>query len=389
MKSSSFSKPGLCHNVPEWNRNNQQLSTTAQHEQQVSTTVRQEGKCQRNKIECQTTFDESCTSGRLRERVWDLARWKEVLESCAQKVDEEMQALTLSKEQSEHALAATVTPLEVSTECLTLRDGRRGMERVVDPVDEELRKEVVLIERVQGVLQQHIDKALEQLGVLQEIRHQLTSDLQNKMEALDIDMTCLSLTTLSPTISLKPNPTRIPSGSSTPQEWLEFSHSNVSCAHNAMQKSQQLREETSLSRAQLQNEMEAQCRATEFTLRKRNHDEKQARDELQWQIKTTEDEMSEMEAHILGLEADLQAKTFPLMLAHTRLEKRTARPGMDLCRDEVQRGLVDEVQQLEASILVLKKKLSEWQVRRKQGLSYSSKCQYTHRLLLTCHYGEN
>ena len=68
-----------------------------------------------------------------------------------------------SKEQNEHALAATAVPLEVSTECLTLREGRRGYELVTDPVDEQLKKEVELIERVQQVLQQHIDKAFEQL----------------------------------------------------------------------------------------------------------------------------------------------------------------------------------------------------------------------------------
>lgn len=49
-------------------------------------------------------------------------------------------------------------------------------------------------------------------SVLQEARHQLTADLQNKMDALDIDMSCLSLTVQSPQISLKTNPTRIPSG---------------------------------------------------------------------------------------------------------------------------------------------------------------------------------
>lgn len=68
-----------------------------------------------------------------------------------------------SKEQTEQALAATSVPLEVSKECLTLRDGRRGQELVADPVEEQLNKEVELIERVQRVLQQHIDKAFEQL----------------------------------------------------------------------------------------------------------------------------------------------------------------------------------------------------------------------------------
>ncbi|KAF3834301.1 hypothetical protein F7725_025505 [Dissostichus mawsoni] len=68
-----------------------------------------------------------------------------------------------------------------------------------------------------------------------------------------------------------------------------------------------------------------------------------------------------MEGDIHGLDADLQAKTASLKLAHTRLENRTNRPGMDLCRDEVQYGLVNEVHQLEATIMALKQKLSEAQ----------------------------
>lgn len=67
------------------------------------------------------------------------------------------------KERTEQALAATAVPLEVSRECLTLRDGRRGYELVTDPAEEQLKKEVELVERVQQVLQQRIDKAFEQL----------------------------------------------------------------------------------------------------------------------------------------------------------------------------------------------------------------------------------
>ncbi|XP_036948852.1 tektin-2 isoform X1 [Acanthopagrus latus] len=352
-------KPGLHHSVSEWYSNNHQLSETAQHERHVSNVIRQEGRSLRNETSCQTVWDESDTSRRLRDRAWDVARYKEALEACAQKVDQEMEALTLSKEQTEQALAATAVPLEVSSECLTLRDGRQGYELVVDPVDEQLKREVELIEKVQQVLQQHIDKSFEQLCVLQEARHQLTADLQNKMDALDIDMSCLSLTIKSPQISLKTNPTRIPSGSSTPQEWVQFSQYNMANAQEAMQVSYQMREEMSLTRAQLQNELDTQRRATEFALRKRNHHEEQARDELEWQIKNTEDEMAEMESDIRGLDADLQAKTASLKLAHTRLENRTNRPGMDLCRDEVQHGLINEVHQLEATNTALKQKLLE------------------------------
>nr|XP_019964960.1 PREDICTED: tektin-2 [Paralichthys olivaceus] len=354
-------KPGLRLSVSEWLSSNQQLSATAGHERHVSNGVRQEGRSLRNETNCTTAWDESDTSRKLSDRVWDVARWKEALQTCARKVDEEMEALTLCKEQTEQALAATALPFEVSTECLTLREGRRRSELVTDPVDEQLKTEVQLIGRVQQVLQQHVDKAFEQLCVLQEARHQLTSDLQNKMDALDIDMSCLSLTIKSPEISLKTNPTRIPSGSSTPQEWVQFSRYNVARAQEAMQVSHHMREDMSLTRAQLQNDLAFQWRATEFALRKRNHDEEQARDQLEWQIRNTEDEMTEMEDDIKGLDKDMQAKTANLKLAHTRLENRTNRPGMDLCRDEVQHGLVHEVHQLKATITALKQKLSEAQ----------------------------
>ncbi|XP_029920000.1 tektin-2 [Myripristis murdjan] len=352
-------KPGLRHSVSEWCSNNQQLSATAEHERRVSNVIRQEGRALRNETSSKTFWDESDNSGRLRDRVQDVARWKEALEACAQEVDKEMEALTLCKEQTEQALAATAVPLEVSLECLTLREGRRGCELVSDPVDEQLRKEVELIERVKQTLQQHIDKAFEQLCVLQEARHQLTLDLQNKMEALDIDLACLSLSVKSPQISLKTNPTRIPTGSITPQEWLQYSQHNVARAREAMHVSLLMREDMSLTRAQLQNELETQRRATEFALRKRTHREEQARDDLEWQLRNTEDEMAEMQSDIRGLDDDLQVKAASLKLAHTRLENRTSRPGMDLCRDEVQRGLVDEVGQLEATVKALTHKLSE------------------------------
>ncbi|XP_072303284.1 tektin-2 [Eucyclogobius newberryi] len=352
-------KPALRHGVPEWTSNNQELSSTAQEERHVSHQVRQEGRTLRNETTCQTNWDEEDTNQRLSDRIWDVSQWRDALDVCARKVDEEMDALTLCKEQLEQALASTVVPLEVGTECLTLREGRSGYELVLDPADQELKAEVALIQRVQQTLQQLIDKAFEHLCVLQENRQQLTADLQNKMDALDIDTGCLSLTRRSPQISLKPNPTRIPSGSCTPEEWLQFSQYNVALAEEAMHLSQQMREEMKLTRAQLQNELDKQRHATEFALRKRTHQEDQARDELQWQIRNMEKEMADMEGDIKALDADLQAKTASLKLAHTRLENRTQRPGMDLCRDQVQHGLVYEVHQLESTIMSLKQKLAE------------------------------
>ncbi|KAG9279438.1 tektin-2 [Astyanax mexicanus] len=352
-------KPGLRCRVPDWENCNKLISDTAEHRRHVSHEIRQKGRALRNETANKTSWDEYDSSRRLNDRISDVTRWKKSLEACVQDVNAEIDALTQAKEETERALAATVLPLEVTAECQTLREGRRGSELVSDPVEAELKKEVDVIDGAQRVLQQLIDQSFEQLCLLQEAHHQLTLDLQHKTEALDVDMSCLSLTVTSPEISLKPNPIRVPPGSTTPQQWEQFSHHNVIRAKEEMQTSLQLRENISITRAQVQNELEAQRIATEFALRKRTHHMEQALQEVQWQLKTTQDEITEMERDIRGLERDMQAKMAPLKLVHTRLENRTKRPGVDLCRDEVQFGLVEEAKQLDSTIQTLKQKLAQ------------------------------
>jgi tektin-2 len=59
------------------------------------------------------------------------------------------------------------------------------------------------------------------------------------------------------------------------------------------------------------------------------------------------------------LEKALRDKDPVLKLAHTRLENRTYRPGMDLVRDEVQYGLVNEVKNIEATMKALEDKIRQ------------------------------
>lgn len=66
-----------------------------------------------------------------------------------------------------------------------------------------------------------------------------------------------------------------------------------------------------------------------------------------------------MENDIRGIEEAIRAKTNPMKLAQTRLENRTYRPNVELCRDAPQYGLTDEVKQLEATKRALEEKLKQ------------------------------
>lgn len=67
------------------------------------------------------------------------------------------------KESAEQNLQAKNLPLDVAIECLTLRESRRDIDVVKDPVEEELLKEVEVIEATKKTLQQRIDQAFQQL----------------------------------------------------------------------------------------------------------------------------------------------------------------------------------------------------------------------------------
>lgn len=59
------------------------------------------------------------------------------------------------------------------------------------------------------------------------------------------------------------------------------------------------------------------------------------------------------------LQACIQAKTGPMMLAQTRLEIRSRRPHKELVRDPVQYGLIGEVNEISDSIKQLEQRLAD------------------------------
>lgn len=52
----------------------------------------------------------------------------------------------------------------------------------------------------------------------------------------------------------------------------------------------------------------------------------------------TLEEIAELQEDIRHLEEDLRTKFLSLKLSHTRLEARTYRPNVELCRDQVRGG---------------------------------------------------
>ena len=70
---------------------------------------------------------------------------------------------------------------------------------------------------------------------------------------------------------------------------------------------------------------------------------------------------SAFKLHVYYNQMQVLYDTFYLQVAQTRLENRTYRPNVELCRDQPQYNLVDEVGQIRGSrqVLTNKREVSE------------------------------
>merc|ERR1712180_254196 len=121
--------------------------------------------------------------------------------------------------------------------------------------------------------------------------------------------------------------------------------------------SKRLREAIFATLERTANDLEAQRRATEYEFRKRIHESEQAKNELEWQQKQTKDEIAVMEVDIESLKQAIDNKIAPMQVAQTRLENRTHRQNVELCRDIPQYQLCYEVGEIDGSVRALIEKL--------------------------------
>jgi len=343
--------------LSDWHTSNKLLRSNAERLRNSSHTIRQDARRLTNETDNHTRWTQHDSNTKLEKRIDDINEWRESIERCLNDTDNEIEQLQTEKQRTEEALDAKKVPLDVAIECLMLRENRKGIDLVRDIVEEQLHKEVEVIEGIKALLQQKVTESFEQLCLLQEARHQLHCDLTDKCHALDIDGKCHELNNDSTDISFQINPTRTVKGSVTPDTWNAFSQYNKFRGEAEMKASQRLREAIFATLEKTKNDLEAQRKATEYEFRKRIHETDQAKNELEWQQNKTKDEIASLEEDIESLKQAINNKMAPMKVAQTRLENRTNRKNIELCRDIPQYQLCYEVGEIDGSIKSLLEKL--------------------------------
>ncbi|NP_001088893.1 uncharacterized protein LOC496239 [Xenopus laevis] len=299
------------------------------------------------------------TSKDLGERVNDISFWKsEIIHEIDQMIGE-TNALSEMKRRLERALMETEGPLQVAQECLYHREKRMSIDLVHDDVEKQLLQEVDCIKSCQEKMRRHLQKITAQLAANRGAQHELERDISDKQTALRIDDKCQNLRNSSDGIGYYRGVDRIDATVSIPETWAKFSDDNILRSQSERTASAKLREDAETILASTSNGMWSQFNTVNVNFTNRISETADAKNKLQNHLAKTLQEIFQTEMTIEALKKAIKDKSAPMKVAQTRLDERTRRPNVELCRDTVQIRLMQEVQEIDDTIQALQLRLRD------------------------------
>ncbi|XP_043477858.1 tektin-2 [Leptopilina heterotoma] len=343
---TTYEKPTAHIGLPDWYAKQWELQKSAESRREEAFNLRNAGRTIRSETQIKTEWDTRLNTVRLSDRVTELARWEKIFQKLLEQTEREICLLKDEKADAEKELEFINLPLQITSQCISMRDCRRSTELTYDDGDTELKNELCILEGAKKTLTNKIQAAWERLNRLEKVKFTLNLELQDKHEALEIDRTNTSLSKTCANISYKPNALRMTKEMVSYENWLQHCQHVKLLADNELQDMYNFRESIQDARDRTRNDIRAQQDMTDFTLRKRIYQTQKSRNELDWQKLKMQREMEKLQKEITLLDDAIFAKIDAVKCAETRLENRTCRPGFELCRDQSQDGLKHEVLQL-------------------------------------------
>ncbi|KAM4663270.1 tektin-3 [Discoglossus pictus] len=302
---------------------------------------------------------QSDTSKDLGERVNDIVFWKSEINHEIDQMIGETNALSEVKKRLERALAETEGPLQVAQECLYHREKRMSIDLVHDDVEKQLLQEVDCIRSCQERMRRHLDKSSEQLLSNRAAQHESERDISDKQSAYRIDDKCHNLRNSSDGIGYYRGVERIDATISIPESWAKFSDDNILRSQSERAQSAKLREDVENLLNVTSNEMWNQFNLVNVMFTNRIAEIVDAKNKLQNHLAKTLQEIFQTEMTIDAIKRAIKEKMAPMKVAQTRLDERTRRPNVELCRDIAQMRLVQEVFEIDETIQTLQQRLRD------------------------------
>ncbi|XP_004604402.1 tektin-5 [Sorex araneus] len=301
------------------------------------------------------------TTRNLGQRLMDIGFWKAELSHELERLLNENHSMESTRRRLENAAQEMNCPLQVALECLYQREKRIETDLVHDSVEKNLIQEVDLLKCCQEQMRKLAQRMETQIRDNRDAQHALEKDIEDKQSAQCIDEKCFNLRNTSDCISYFHGMEKMDGMVSVPETWAKFSNDNIRHAQNMRANSIRVREEAENLFESLSDQLWKQFTNTNLAFSARIAEVMDMKNKLQIQLAKTLQEIFQTENTVLLLERAIQTKETPLKVAHTRLECRSRRPNVELCRDAPQFKLLNEVSTIDETLQTLRTRLRETQ----------------------------
>ncbi|GAB0095295.1 Tektin [Sergentomyia squamirostris] len=305
---------------------------------------------------------------RIGERITDVTFWRNELNTELEKLIAESAILAETKKSVQKALEDTGPPLNVAQECLYHREGRMSIEKVHDHVEKSLLVEIDNLRASQEKLKALHDKICKQLSDCRSAQFALEDDLAHKESTLGIDTVCHQLSNSSRGINYYGGIEKYDPTISTVETWASASSHRINRSQTERGKSSQLRSDSEAMMNAVSTAVWDCWSNSNNSLNKRAAEMMEAKNRVQLHLHKTQQEIFDIEKNIELLRKAVQDKSNPLKVAQTRLEARSHRNGLEICKDMAHVRLVQEVCEIQDSVSNLHRKLQDAEMQHQQLL---------------------
>lgn len=344
----------------EWKLSNDQRARNTVDQQQLAERVTSE--CERSMGEAgeRSSMLKDTVDRRIEERIHEVTFVKTELEIQRKEIEVELEALSVYKTRYQDCLASlSQNALNICRRCLMMRDGRLGIDLVVDPVEEALQREITCIIGGQSLLKRALEQLNEQMRRLRATRYMIDRDLQYKQSAIDKDKEALGLIHTNICLSIYEGYATLDPATISAEEYRQYSANNIKNAAREVTSARPIRVYMDTLIKQVIEDLWIAYRKCNHEFLERIKETRNAKENLEDMHKKTTEKICAMQNTITKLQAALADKEGHIGLTHTRLGKRAQRIGGELVKDPTGQVLYYETELLRKSVEQLQQSLFE------------------------------
>ncbi|CAF4762544.1 unnamed protein product [Pieris macdunnoughi] len=346
--------------LAEWKLSNDMRSRNTEDQQQLADRILKESERIRDETGERASIMKATSDRRIEERLGDVEFNKKELQLQRKEICLELEALGVYKTRLQDCLASLQSnALTICRKCLMLRDGRIGIDLVVDEVEHALQQEITTILGGQSLLKRALEQLNEQMRRLRATRYLLDRDLQYKQAAIDLDKGSLSLKPTDLCLSVYEGYANLDPANISADEYNAYSAKNVQQAAREVTSARPIRVFIDVLLKQVIDDLWCSFNKCNHEFNERIEDTKRTKAKLEDMHRETTQKIADMMNNILQLQKALCDKEGNTALAHTRLGRRAQRIGAELVRDPPGQSLYYECEMLRQSTEQLQQMLHE------------------------------